>query len=552
MPNITQYENQVEGPHPTDLGSSAYAMMGRRVGQFYHQIGEDVGGTIAKLGDQYVQHETRVELMQQGADIADYHAKALAAQQEIVDKTPPDQVEAKMAAFHDQVNSDLDKLGEKYSTDGARDTFIKVRAGLSDELFTRGAGLVSKSVADGSIDNLDNMTHSMSNIAFNNPTQFEDQVGLLHTYMMGLVHTPEGKAGLPLDQALTLERDAQKRLAISAGQGAARANPDQFMKDYQAGSDHDPLNLMKYLDAGDIDKLRRDASEYSHAAETEANRAQEDAIKQQKLAFTQKANDIISRMTDPNTGDFNYNPGFMKEAVDAVKSYKLDTSGDGKAFLEFMHHAASDPGQKQRSDPATYDSFRKRIDDQTNPLSESDIKGGFSHGLLSYKDYTDLHNLIKPDADPAARQERTDLNHFLEQMKPAITQSSNPMYSQFGVWATRQNYNFQIDATNYFKQARAAGVSADDLLRNVKSPYYLGKLVPKFIASGDRINDIVGATTPKAQERYLTQPTDQFTPQGGGQQAAAPAPAAVLPGVAARKPGESAEQYLARIHNGGQ
>jgi hypothetical protein len=64
MPTIKEYDAPVDQLRPNTGGEEAYAMEGRRVGAFYHQMGQDVGGTVQQLGAQYVQHQTDEEKRQ--------------------------------------------------------------------------------------------------------------------------------------------------------------------------------------------------------------------------------------------------------------------------------------------------------------------------------------------------------------------------------------------------------------------------------------------------------------------------------------------------------
>lgn len=62
MPNIAEVDAGSGAIQAPERGSEAFAQEGRRVGAFYHQIGQDVGGTVQQLGDQYVKHQTDLEV----------------------------------------------------------------------------------------------------------------------------------------------------------------------------------------------------------------------------------------------------------------------------------------------------------------------------------------------------------------------------------------------------------------------------------------------------------------------------------------------------------
>ena len=64
MPTLKEYDAPVDKLTPQTGGEEAYAMEGRRVGQFYHQMGQDLGGAVQGLGEQYVQHQTDEEKRQ--------------------------------------------------------------------------------------------------------------------------------------------------------------------------------------------------------------------------------------------------------------------------------------------------------------------------------------------------------------------------------------------------------------------------------------------------------------------------------------------------------
>lgn len=68
MPNINIREGQVQpgqAPRPVEGGAAAYEMEGRHVESAYAQAGAEIGGAISQVGGQYVQHEERLDAIDQ-------------------------------------------------------------------------------------------------------------------------------------------------------------------------------------------------------------------------------------------------------------------------------------------------------------------------------------------------------------------------------------------------------------------------------------------------------------------------------------------------------
>lgn len=60
--NIVEYNNPIDGLRPSEQGVQAAVQAGRRIGVFYHQEGEDIGGGVSELGKQYEDQVTRQQL----------------------------------------------------------------------------------------------------------------------------------------------------------------------------------------------------------------------------------------------------------------------------------------------------------------------------------------------------------------------------------------------------------------------------------------------------------------------------------------------------------
>lgn len=548
MPNIATYENTLEGPQPTDRGSSAFAMEGRRVGQFYHQVGADIGGTVARIGTDIQNHDTHVELMQQAADISTAHAELVQQANQIAATTKPEDVEKAMDDFREKVvKPRLDALGAKYQTEGAQDTFIRARAGIEDDLFTRTSTDAARSVAAGAVANVQTMGNQWSSAALADPTGFDNYIKLSDLYIDGLVHPPGGGMGLPIDQALILKKEVAHNIARSAGLGMARSNPAAFA-DFQKSGKLDP-----YLTGEEQSSLVGAAAEYGRADAAAQRAAEAETRRQQTELFNNSANQIVAEATQPD-GTFTVSPDLMKRAVDASMLPGGADSGAGRAFLDFMHRAAKPEAITQVSDPATYAALRSRTDpNSANPLTDVDLRKEFAGGRLSPKDYNELHSVIKPGADPTETRNRQDLDRFIGAMKPAIIQApgfaSNPQATSV---ANRQFYNFQIAATNAFNDGIKAGYTPDEMLRDVKSKHYIGNIVPQYLVTQDKM--FANFDHP---ERVLTQPPPPAALAGKPAAPVKPGtpakpPTAGAPGQPHINPGESVEDFAARLRRGGK
>jgi len=72
--NIPEFTNPIDRITPSDRGIQGAELAGRRIGSFYHQIGEDVGGAVTTLGDQWQQHQDQQALVHYTTQSAQHDA----------------------------------------------------------------------------------------------------------------------------------------------------------------------------------------------------------------------------------------------------------------------------------------------------------------------------------------------------------------------------------------------------------------------------------------------------------------------------------------------
>ncbi len=540
MANLPEYTSTkaVEGLHPTDLGVSGFEQLGRRtnlLASSYAETGAALGRVAEGAINVYEQHQAQ----QEDAGLASDHAAAYSALSSSLDHAlataDPNDPDAAKKWMDGTLGPTLDKFGADVTSKGGQLKAAQLKAALRMEFTQRAVGAQS-TLAGVAVENAGNTALNLfSNEAREHPESMEATIGAMHLSIETLISSHQNLSPETIARLReTLTEKSDKTIATSAGQGWAEKDPAGL----QAAIDAGKFNA--YLTGPEIKGLTGFGRELSSV---------QDALlrKKNKDGADADLNQIQSEITVDANGHATVSPKYYGDM--ATWQSKWGGQPGAAEVVAEKFRAGVDFGRAIVKDPtghvdaATYEDLRTRTDPNSpRRVTEPELQRAFAAGRLSMPDYRELSAVIKPGADPAMVQNRMDLNKFLTDMAPAIKQGTNPMISMAGGLLARQFYNFSVEARNRFDDGIRRGVSADDMLRNVKSPEYLGRIVPRFIISPDKLLASPGGIMHMNENSgLLTQPTSP-----GG--AAPAAPAAAVPGAPQIKPGESVEDFAKRLH----
>lgn len=516
MANIREFENKIDAPRPDDRGAQALdkagnaeARAGLAWGDAFSSIGREVGGTISRVGQEYVRETTAKETAEAAAKLAQAHATLTADWNEIANKTDPDKIEDAARAFGEgQVEPMLDSIGEGISTEEGQNFFTRARAEVSAGLFEKTAADVASLRGVAAVNNTLTISNQVSQTAFKDPSSFGAGVMLSHIAIDAMVES----AGLPRDKAIELNAKFDHLYAKSAAMGMIQANPTAAKRDIGDG------RFDKYLDATEINTLQAHAVEMEHAQTEQQKAASAEQRRAEKEQFTNNVNQVMAQTVRAD-GTLTVPPDFYKTAMNLRQLPGADDSTI-RAVIDFGRSVTREMenGTPVFTDPHTYEDFRARAflaPSDPRRLTSAEVIQARADGKLSDKDYNFWSKSVNELAsDDARSNEQKDFSKFLASNKAYITKSS---FLNVDAQGDQKYYEFSSWAQATHDQMRAAGASAADIQKRILAE------IPRYQVSAaqslEGINQrAAGSLTP--------------LPQG--------------PNVLKRKPGESAADFLKR------
>lgn len=545
MPNITEYTNPIDGLQPSDRGTDAAAQAGRRVGSFYHQIGESVGSTISDVGDAYVKHQEQVEtleLMKTGTD------KRLALRQQYDDymrdpKNANDPAASKR--FMDEV---VTPGWEDWAANAKTDAGKRIAAEWASEgrqtMFEHTSAIQSSVDSEHAIQNGKDTIHGMASEIANDPGGNHDkQIGA----MVDAAQAMAGNIANPAER----ERVSGELTALARNEGATshylglinsgQAGIDQARKDLATGV------YEQYLTTAEREHLGNVADEQER---TNASK-----LKAADLAATQAAEregrgvyaNIIAGMQNPDGTPRPASPDDVQAAKDFARKYGQYLPAEAKSLVDSIQTTIRDGIEKKyvQDDPATMANANTMVAAGTMTHAYADKL--HAQGLLSEKSWHDLHESIERNANDPTQK-------YLTQQTEQLFQKTK---SQFG--ATNMVGNFQKGevADKYYQWQAFVQNTIATARQNKMSPEqirttYLDPASKDFVGAAHWINYYTHVD-PQGVNSYVAHAAVQAR-RGSGSGAVAPGEAnAVAHGRAAAaaagpaQAGESPEAYLARI-----
>lgn len=518
MPNIRTFENPVEAPHPTEMGSSAYQMAGRRIAIGFDEFGQN----IENIGRAVQEHDTRMETAKAAADLATAHAQLTTQWNRLANSTDPNQIEQAQANFQEKVvKPTLDKIGEGLNTTGAKDYFARASATIGGDWMEKSSADVMHIQGVAAVNNAVTMQNQLSNLLTGDPTSFDKVLQLSDQAISAI----KGQGVLPAGKEEEIKQQFHEGYAKAAMQGMINSNPQQAAQDIADG------RFDKYVGADITQAYVKRAQEAVKAQQTDQRAQEAEQRRQNKAAVDQQANAVLARMVQPD-GSLAPASGAAK-AITQLAFMPDAEPGLIKSMADMNDRLLkeSKDGVKAVTDPNTYSSFSQRMllpTGDPHALTDRDIFSARANGMLSDKDFTFFREAVgNLNKDPAKKLAYEQFDQFTKGMKASITKS-NPMMNMFDGPGDQRFYNFQFTARQMFDQGLAKGLSPAQML-DPGSKDYLGKIVPKFAFSQSQLQGMMDSRV-----RSMT---------GGNIYVAPPVSAG---GAPKRNPGESAADFLKR------
>lgn len=528
MPKIREFTNPIDGLQPNDRAVQATAQAARSTGAAFAEIGRDIGGGVANLGDAYTKIKTQQDISHGMATAAQVQDNLTTAWDVTLKNADPNDHSVAERFRTEQLQPILDAWQtDGFNTEEGR-AWAQAHAGaLQQHFFEKTAADQSLLGGQAAVQNIQQTTTSLSNTALQDPSSLNM---LLGTADAGL------DAVLAADPNLTPAQIANMRGELREGMrheiakgafiGTARTNPDQAMQDLQDGK------YKNLLDATTSNQLFGFAESIKREQRSDQRAALAMQKEQQKADFETKASAISGQMFAPD-GSIVIPPNFHTNLVMLSLHPGADASAI-RAMGDAAARAVENANNRtfQTTNNATWRDLAGRIgtpDSSPNSLTHALVDKAYANGNLSNTDYHFLHQAVETaKSDPASTKAMQQINQSLERLKPLVTKSN--LYSG----TLDQTGDLMYDDLHYDTYQRYQALVAGG-----KSPAEAANLItdPRD-ANGIQANLRPYQTNNKAGLAAIHNRTSAL---GGPTAAQAPAL------TSARKAGESAEAYLARV-----
>lgn len=530
MPNIVEYNAGAGGLQPSEQGIQANVQAARRVGSFYHQLGEDIGGTTAALGAQYQQQLTRHEVSAGSAALANMYDQQSSLWTQAAANADPNDIHLADRYRKDVLEPALQSFGENFSTKEGQQWAQEQIGHFRQHMFEKTAADQSTLAGNAVVQNLMVLKNRASNITMNDPSSFDAVAGLIDNSVNAQIASHPNlsveAAGKMRDE---LTQQFKGEAAKSAVIGAIQKDPTAGRALLAAGKYND------YIDGTEVKQLDSYADAMQKAAIAQQRAAETEQSKAEKAAFTTATAHVAASLIDKD-GNVAIPADYFKTVANLAMMPGAEP-GQVRSMID-MGQALTRQEAKPVDDPHTYEDFTRRMSlpaTDPNALSMTDVFNARAHGLLTDKSWTFFKEATEMgDKDPGRKEAYKSLNQFFTDMKPSITKS-NIFSGQIYPEQDQRYFQFQFDMQRAFDLRIKAGDKPADVaadLLDARSAHYLGRFIPQYAIGTQQGQQIMADS--------ITHGVGVVAPAGGG-----------APGVSPRQPGESPAAYLARTAGGG-
>lgn len=486
MPNVPEYEARAadQGLHPDEGGAAGFANEGRHIESTFARMGNDIGGGIAALGTEWERHTTvQANLTTMKLQTAKLVQRQQEWAQAVAEDAAAPQHNANLLADHmTKWQQEDDEFASTMPTQEARD-FASEAAIRQHQHFAE-TGMADMGTLAGHQAVLDYHQHGVfaQSGAYNDPTAANHLRGETDTNLQTAIAALGPNATAQAINTLRTENEQQK-VAITLAQ--ARGTVDHavdpiggapgagvqpaikaFLESPEAKLYLDEAQASQVRGYADAEVRQRDAQ--AKAADVTQRRQAED---EGHAAYSQ----LLLAMRDPKTGaPIPPSPEMMAAINDFGKKYGGVLPAEVKALTDSvgtsLDHAINHTDVA--SDPNTYGQLTGKVG---NGLTHQDVDVAHARGLLSERDFHDLHESVeRVGNDPSRKLLAQQTTEFFNSVKSQIGQVDQ-LGMLKGLDADRY-YRFQSDVQNTIATELARGKTPEEvrtMYLDPRSPNYL-------------------------------------------------------------------------------
>jgi hypothetical protein len=525
--NIREFTNPIDGLRPDDKAEQSSVFRARHTEAEFAYAGQAIGKTISAVGGAYDKIKTQQDISQGLATSAQIQDNLTTAWDVTLKNADPNDHSVGDRFREEQLNPILDAWTTSFSTEEGRQWAENHAGALRQHFFEKTAADQSLMAGQAAVQNIHQFTTGMSNTVLQDPSSLNMALGTADMALDAILKADPNITPPQVAEARgELRQQMRQEIAKSAFIGTARTNPDAAMQDLQDGKYKELLDgttsnqMFGFAESLKREKRADERAEFTMQKE------------QQKTDFEAKASALSASMFAAD-GSIIIPKGFHQQ----LQMLALHPGADASAIRSMGDAAAravenANNRTFQSTDNATWRDLAGRIgaqDGSAGALSHAMVDKAYAAGKLSNNDFHFLHQAVETaKSDPAKTAAMTQLNQALERVKPLVDKSN--LYSgkldQTGV---AMYDDLHYDTFQKFQRFQAQGMSAQDALKKLTDPRD---------PDGIQANLAPYQTNNKAGLAAI----HARVAAGGG-------PTRVTPPslTAARKPGESAADYLARI-----
>lgn len=526
MPSIREFDAPQLQIRPNEAGTDAAAQAGRRIGAFYHQMGQDIGGSVQKLGDAYEEHQATQEISHGLASYAQ-GLNGLSQQWNATAKSADPNDPTIGQQFHDgTVQPWIEQWQSSFKTEAGKKWAATKAGELQQHMYEKTAADMSTLAGDAAITNMETAKNNFSQLVMNDPSSHDMAQQAWRDSVEAMIqHNPN----LTADAAAKLRQhyltEGGQEIAKGTVYGVAGNNPQLARTMLASGK------FGNYLDADQVKSL----DGYAQTVQRANDEAQKAAVaaqrKQEDDDFKGSLNKVQLSLVQPD-GSILPSPSFYK---DVLALSTMPGAGRNPGEIKSLVDMAAAAREHQinhtfvSSDPQTYITLSKRVGLPVTAggLTPAEVNTAYAQGRLSDHDFSKLHEEIQKgdkENDPAQKELTRRRTEFLESIKTQMGQTG-PLGSFLKPEAAARFYAFQQDTENREDALKAAGKTPAEIMATIYNPRdaaYQGARVSAYSLSTKE--GLAAATaSAKGAPLYTPAPSLSATTEAGIKNAPAPA-----------------------------
>lgn len=481
MPNIPVYESKAaeRGLQPSNLGVEAFEMEGRRVGSFYHQIGESLDSGMKTLGAAVEQHQTQSYVLAAGRHLAEMQANHQAAWDTFIKKAD--------LSDHTQVDAFRQGMEKDYGDFIATAPNDKAKMWATEQINEQRRSMYARTAADAStMAGAEGMVNHAIMLSTEKSNVYNDldQLGVSLKRIGAVNETILSNPNISPEHAAQLraeEFNDAAALTYNALRGAIARDPVAGEKLIESLP-----QAQQYLGGTQLAELHSYAEEQHRAQLHDAAWQQEQDLKNARLAWDQKWTDLQLEGYGPDgvwraPKDYNKRLAALGGMPGADPEKITMGMNRGEEALR-----AQINGTYTQDNQNVRDSFFSRLalpPGDPNALTATEIEQAVGRGDLSDHTAGQLREGVqRSHNDPSYNENWGQLNRVIDGFKTSFTKT-NPLSGVVTPVGDVAYGKFQQAVWNAWQAEIRAGKKpgeAEQDLTNPSSPNYIGRLVDRM------------------------------------------------------------------------